>query len=319
MNMKITIDGKEFAAELDETILNVAGKNGIKIPILCHSKEFGCKSQCMICAVQLENGNMIPACSTKVQPDMCIQTSNEEIINFRKSMLEILLSEHIGDCKAPCQLVCPEFANIPKIFEKIEAGEKVSLPDCEDCSAPCEKACRRGRIDTAITIKDIFMGSDSAGKLTSDVKKEYNHKLGAVTDERKQYLLDDIVMRNGDKKFSIHEISRCLQCGCSADSNCALQKIGTELNAKQNEFRVSDLMLKPKIYTDKLVFDPNKCIRCLQCTNIEFGGKSLCVNHKGENIEPGPPIGQKWQDVVAGIEDKLAAFCPTGAMEIIVN
>lgn len=315
MKMKITIDGQEFVAEHDETILDVSNRTGIEIPTLCHTKEFECKSQCMICAVQLDNGKMIPACSTKVQEDMCVQTTNEEISSFRKNMLEILLSEHLGDCKAPCQLVCPEFANIPKLFDKIEAGKKVCLPNCKDCSAPCEKACRRGRIDTTVKIRDIFMGIESAGKLTSIVQKEYNHKLGAITDERKQYLLDDVVMRNGENEFSIQEISRCLQCGCSADSRCDLQNLGTKLNAKQNEFKISNLMLKPKIYTDKLVFDTNKCIRCMQCTNIESNGKSLCVTHKGESIEPGPPIGQSWQYVVAGIEDRLVEVCPTGAMQ----
>jgi len=316
--MLIEMNNLKFEASPEETVLDVAKRNGIEIPTLCHSEEFGCKSQCMVCAVFLVNrGVMIPACSTKVQPDMQIKTDGKDVSEFRKKMLEVLLSEHLGDCKAPCQLVCPDFANIPELFSKLENGEDVELPNCKDCSAPCKKACRRGRIDSPIKIKEIFMSvsNQDVGKKNLKIK-HYNHKLGLVTDENKQILLDDIAKKNSDKDFKISEISRCLFCGCTEDSKCALQTLATLFEAKQNEYKNIDDTLKPKIYTEKLIFDANKCIRCMKCTNIKASdGHSLCISGKGKGILPSPPIGVSWEETVAGIENDLADVCPTGAME----
>jgi len=317
--MLIEINHIEFEVSPEETVLDVAKRNGIEIPTLCHSEEFGCKSQCMVCAVWVIGRDvMIPACSTKVQPDMQILTDSKAVSEFRRKMLEVLLSEHLGDCKAPCQLVCPEFANIPDLFGKLERGENVGLPNCKDCSAPCEKACRRGRIDSPIKIKEIFMSVTDLRVGKKNLKsKQYNHKLGLITDENKQILLDDIAQKNSDKDFKIAEISRCLFCGCSKDSKCDLQTLATLFDAKQNEYKSTNNSLKPKVYTEKLIFDPNKCIRCMQCTNIKASdGRCLCMSGKGENILPSPPICMSWEETVAGIETELVNICPTAAISI---
>jgi predicted molibdopterin-dependent oxidoreductase YjgC len=316
--MLIEMNNLKFASSAEETVLDVAKRNGIEIPTLCHSEEFGCKSQCMVCAVWLIGQDvMIPACSTKVQSGMQILTDSNDVSEFRRKMLEVLLSEHLGDCKAPCQLVCPDFADIPDLFGKLERGEDVEMPNCKDCSAPCEKACRRGRIDSSIKIKEIFTSiTDQIVGKPSLKEKQYNHKLGLVTDEIKQVLLDDLAQKNSNKSFKIEEISRCLFCGCSADSACDLQKIATIFDSKQNEYKSIAAVLKPRVYTDTLVFDPNKCVRCMQCTNIKASdGRCLCISGKGEDILPSPPIGVSWDETVAGIENELVDSCPTGAMK----
>jgi predicted molibdopterin-dependent oxidoreductase YjgC len=272
----------------------------------------------MVCAVWVIGRDvMIPSCSTNVQSGMQILTDSKDVLEFRRKMLEVLLSEHLGDCKAPCQLVCPDFANIPDLFAKLERGEDVELPNCKDCSAPCEKACRRGRIDSSIKIKEIFMSISNQKTGEKNLKtKQYNHKLGLVTDDIKQVLLDDLAQKNSNKSFKIEEISRCLFCGCSADSVCELQKIATIFDAKQNEYKSIGSVLKPKVYTDELVFNPNKCVRCMQCTSIKASdGRCLCMSGKGEGILPSPPIGMSWSETVAGIEDELVDVCPTGAMQ----
>jgi predicted molibdopterin-dependent oxidoreductase YjgC len=314
--MLIEINNIELEATPEDTVFDVAKRNGIDIPTLCYSEEFGCKSQCMVCAVFLtDRGVMIPSCSTKVQPGMKIKTESEEVFEFRRKKVEVLLSEHIGDCKAPCQLVCPDFADIPELFSRLERGEDVELPDCKDCSAPCEKACRRGRIDSSVKIKEIFTSVDHIIGKPHLKDKQYNHKFGMVTDEAKKFFSDDIIRRNKD--FKIAEISRCLFCGCSEDSKCDLQKAATLFSAKQNEYKNIDNTLKPKVYAEKLVFDANKCIRCMKCTNIKTSdGHFLCISGKGEDILPSPPIGVSWGEAVAGIEETLANVCPTGAIQL---
>jgi NADPH-dependent glutamate synthase beta subunit-like oxidoreductase/ferredoxin len=95
---------------------------------------------------------------------MDIDTDNAEVLDMRKSALELLLSEHYGDCEAPCQRVCPAEMNIPLMNRLIAANkmdealkniaETIALPSILGyiCPAPCEKACRRKDIDEPVSI-----------------------------------------------------------------------------------------------------------------------------------------------------------------------
>ena len=89
-------------------IKNAAEKLGIKIPAMCFLE--GCEpaTSCMLCVVKV-NGNesLLPACATIAEEGMKVQTSSEEIHQARKIALELLLSDHLGDCMGPCQVICP--------------------------------------------------------------------------------------------------------------------------------------------------------------------------------------------------------------------
>ena len=104
---KLIIDGMDVAVPKDYTILEAAADIGIKIPTLCHfqMEEVGytndCAS-CRICVVEVDGREALyPSCSTKVVEGMNIVTNSPEIIHIRKSVLELLLSNHPKDC-----LVC---------------------------------------------------------------------------------------------------------------------------------------------------------------------------------------------------------------------
>jgi ferredoxin len=78
--------------------------------------------------------------------------------------LELLLSDHVGDCAGPCQMGCPAHMNIPQMIRQIAAGDlegaivtvkqDIALPAVlgRICPAPCEKACRRRLHDEAVSI-----------------------------------------------------------------------------------------------------------------------------------------------------------------------
>jgi ferredoxin len=163
--IKFKINNTSFTATPNETILSVAQRAGIHIPTMCWVKEFDPSTSCMVCVVQdKRNGKIMTSCSTKAEDGMDIETDNEEVMDMRKSALELLLSEHYGDCEAPCQRVCPAEMDIPLMnrliaSNKIEEALKnvyktIALPSILGyiCPSPCEKACRRKDIDEAVSI-----------------------------------------------------------------------------------------------------------------------------------------------------------------------
>jgi len=112
---QIKINNQIVNAKAGETVLNAAKLAGIAIPTMCWIKDFRPSTSCMVCLVQdMRNGKILTSCSAVVDEGMDIITDNEEVLDLRKSALELLLSEHNGDCEAPCQRVCPAEMEIPK-------------------------------------------------------------------------------------------------------------------------------------------------------------------------------------------------------------
>lgn len=148
------------------SILKAANALGISIPTMCYLQDdFSNHPSCMICLVKnTKTSELIPSCAVKVQEGMDIITKDVEIIDARKDALELLLSDHVGDCEAPCRIACPAYMDIPEMNRLIAAGkfqeslikvkEEISLPLILGyiCPAPCENACRRKQIDEAVSI-----------------------------------------------------------------------------------------------------------------------------------------------------------------------
>lgn len=108
MNMKVVIDNKEFEANSDETILEVARRNNIDIPTLCFLKGINEPASCRVCVVEVEGArNLCTACSTKVRDGMIVRTNTKKVIDARKNALELLLSNHNKKClSCPRNLKC---------------------------------------------------------------------------------------------------------------------------------------------------------------------------------------------------------------------
>lgn len=165
MSMMVTIDGKACAAESGETILAVAARNGIEIPTLCNQpglKPFG---SCFICVVEVEGvGKLVPSCATPAADGMIVSTNSPRVRNSRKVCVELLLSDHVGDCRGPCQVECPAGIDIPGFIsllahantEEAIALIKEALPFPASlgrvCTRPCEQQCKRSCVDDAVSI-----------------------------------------------------------------------------------------------------------------------------------------------------------------------
>jgi iron-only hydrogenase group A len=82
------------------TILKAARELGIKIPTLCHLENFEAKGACRICLVEVKGAKtMVASCATPVTEGMEVFTSSKAARDSRRFVLEMLLSEHDGDCK----------------------------------------------------------------------------------------------------------------------------------------------------------------------------------------------------------------------------
>ena len=160
---KLTIDHREVEVEHGDTILYAARKLRIDIPTLCFNEEYAPSTSCMVCVVRV-NGQLVPSCATVAEDGMEVESETDEVHEARRTALELLLSDHVGDCMAPCHRTCPAGMNIPLMIRQIAASKlrdaiatvkrDIALPAVlgHICPAPCENACRRGHYDEPVSI-----------------------------------------------------------------------------------------------------------------------------------------------------------------------
>ncbi|MFP4566898.1 MAG: 2Fe-2S iron-sulfur cluster-binding protein, partial [Spirochaetaceae bacterium] len=97
---KISINGNEFEVPAGSTILDAARTVGIRIPTLCHLEGHEALGACRVCVVDVEGAKTtMPACVTPVNDGMRVHTNSARARAARKTVVELLLSEHDGDCR----------------------------------------------------------------------------------------------------------------------------------------------------------------------------------------------------------------------------
>ncbi len=127
MTITCYINNTQQNADGNETILSVLNRIGISIPTLCNMKEFSPTGACRLCVVEdAETGELITSCSTPVRENMKIFTHSPEVINARKTIIELLLANHPESC-----LYCDKSGNceLQKLSEDLNIREKVFYGD----------------------------------------------------------------------------------------------------------------------------------------------------------------------------------------------
>lgn len=170
--VQLTIDGRSVVVDKDATILDAAKKLNINIPTLCYMdfENANCISKpasCRICVVEVEGRkNLAPACATKVTENMVVKTNTPRVLNARKTVLELMLSDHPADClqcvkQGHCELqklaqeFCirkDEYGNLPK-KSKFVIDKNASLVRdmnkcirCRKCEVVCNKVQQVGAL-----------------------------------------------------------------------------------------------------------------------------------------------------------------------------
>jgi len=122
MLFTIQVNNKKIKAEKGETILSALNRNGIIIPTLCRMKEFTPTGACRMCVVEVEGRDrLVTACSQPVEEWMKIRTHSPRVITARKTIVELLLSNHPDDC-----LYCDRNLNceLQRLSEELNIRER---------------------------------------------------------------------------------------------------------------------------------------------------------------------------------------------------
>ncbi|OPX93952.1 MAG: NADP-reducing hydrogenase subunit HndC [Syntrophorhabdus sp. PtaB.Bin006] len=97
----ITLTINDIAVEIDKgaTILDAAKKIGIRIPTLCHHDDLCAAGNCRVCVVEQKGARTLQAsCVVPAAEGMQIYTNSRKVREARKTVIELLLSEHAGEC-----------------------------------------------------------------------------------------------------------------------------------------------------------------------------------------------------------------------------
>ncbi len=161
----VVIDNQEVDVPQGATLLDAARKLGLDVPALCWLE--GCRpnTSCMVCLMKIvSSGKFVPSCATIAEDGMRVESETAEVRQARRTSLELLLSDHAGECRAPCQYACLFDTNIPRMIRHIAEGRvaeavaivrnAIPLAAALTRASPevCEGACRRCAVDEAAAI-----------------------------------------------------------------------------------------------------------------------------------------------------------------------
>ena len=98
--VNLTIDDRPIEVPEGTTVLEAARGNGVDIPTLCYLEDVQAIGACRLCMVEVEGArSLVPSCVAPVTPGMKVRTHTKRVREARKLVMELLMSDHAGDCK----------------------------------------------------------------------------------------------------------------------------------------------------------------------------------------------------------------------------
>ena len=162
------LNGEKVVARAGSTILEAAQQNGVEIPTLCHDPRLKPSAACRLCLVEVEGARgPMPACAAPLTEGMVVRTVTDELVESRRMALELLLSDHYGDCIAPCKSACPAGIDVQGYIGLIANGEyqealklikqnnPLPLVIGRVCPRFCETKCRRNLLEGPVAINAL--------------------------------------------------------------------------------------------------------------------------------------------------------------------
>ena len=105
--IKAKINGKDIEVKEGTSILEAARQANVNIPTLCKHEDLEATGGCGLCIVKVKGSSKIlRACTTEITEGMEVITHDPEIVAVRRSVLELIMSNHPKDC-----LTCPRNQN----------------------------------------------------------------------------------------------------------------------------------------------------------------------------------------------------------------
>ena len=167
--IKLNIDGKDVEIEKGKTVLEAARKVNIEIPTLCFLKEINEAGDCRMCLVEVEGRRgYSPSCITKAEDGMVVKTNTPDLMDSRKLILDLILSNHDRKCLTCTRNGNYELQNLAHKFNMMDLdydGERIEKPIddfspsivrdpnkcilCGRCVAACKNVQKISAIDKA--------------------------------------------------------------------------------------------------------------------------------------------------------------------------
>ncbi len=332
---KLIIDNQEVEVPQGATIVDAAAKLGTEIPTMCHIPGLPACTSCMVCVVAI-NGreNLIPACATIATDGMQIDTCGEIVLEARKTNLELLLSDHVGDCIAPCQMADPNKANIPAIIRHIAAGNPTAAAELltgeVDGTKP-QRACRRARQDQPVAIDLLLKYAAAQDNKTSTEQPSDAHRfsvhIGKLSEAELERFMAGIspdaqvIPADPQAGYTPAEASaeakRCMHCDCRKADNCKLRDYSEIANAKPARFRSERREFIQNLEHPDIIYEPGKCICCGLCVRItEAEGEPYALSFvgRGFGVQVAPSLNRDISQALQKAARRCVEACPTGAL-----
>ena len=186
MEVKVIIDGKQYLADSNDTILTVARNNGIEIPTLCYLKNINEPASCRVCVVEVEGArNLVTSCTTKVRDGMVVKTNTSKVLLARKTAIELLVSNHNKNClncdknlKCNLQKLCEQYHCDTEKF----AGECVNAPVDNSNHAIVRDVTKCILCGKCVSVCDTRQGCSAISK----INRGFETKIGTAFDKPMQ-------------------------------------------------------------------------------------------------------------------------------------
>jgi len=118
MSFLIEVNNKQIEARKGEYLLDALNRHGIKVPTLCHLKGKFPSGSCRMCVVEnIKTGKLVTSCSTPVEEGMKVMTHSPRVIESRKVIVELLLSNHPDDCLYCVRNKSCELQNLSEVLQ----------------------------------------------------------------------------------------------------------------------------------------------------------------------------------------------------------
>ncbi|MGD0897127.1 MAG: NADH-dependent [FeFe] hydrogenase, group A6 [Thermoguttaceae bacterium] len=186
----ITLSINNMPVEVPEgtTLLGAARRSGIKIPTLCHVEGLQTIGACRVCLVEVEGArNLCASCATPAAANMKVFTNTARVRLARRAMVELLLSEHNGECQTcdrseDCELAALAaelgIRDVPFTGQRTRRRIDVSTPALVRDNGKCIK-CRRC-VSVCAEVQDVGALFPQDRGFDTVVGPAFNHDLSTV-------------------------------------------------------------------------------------------------------------------------------------------